>query len=515
MAIERERREGQSGHEIEIIGIGNIGEKARQLIAKADALTKIGFSIPQTLVLAEDFFNGFFQRNGFGESLSKTPEQPSFVDEIRDGSFPLADFKTIGEISSRFPANPLVVRSSAEGDSRGTGIYKSVFASNTPGDLRKAVQEVLAGYFSKDAIAFRKDAKTGEGFGIIIQPLIHQVNLPTYQGELAPLVSGFGYTSTSRGEGYINAVPGLGGGVETRDGERITADLIAAYEGNLASYAIHERGKYFREDSLPCKRSALLQTTSDYPHSFQAQVIGPEWRKKNLEVKNTSIDFSWGSEVGDFFHELNLNKFFKMIQKIERKFGQPQYFEWAITVEKGKPRFWIVQIADIDKKSDMFDFESFGKPLLEAHTVSGSGVAECDKVVICPARYSLDSLADYNLEHQNYVLLYSSYCTSEAYLGERMRYDDVSNSAVVLEIQDKRHAFSVGNPLNHWTSGIEMSGKLFGVIEDIEDNPFLQEAVEKGTRDERELIVYDRKLRIVSSERQNRLTVFEREDSIK
>ena len=54
---------------IEIIGSGNIGEKARQLLEKTPRLAEIGFHIPRRVVLAEDYFDGFFQRNNLGASI--------------------------------------------------------------------------------------------------------------------------------------------------------------------------------------------------------------------------------------------------------------------------------------------------------------------------------------------------------------------------------------------------------------------------------------------------------------
>ena len=112
-----------------------------------------------------------------------------------------------------------MLRSSAEGDARGTGTYKSAYTENGLPIVRKTLQNVLSSYFSQDAIAFRRDANTGEGFAIIIEPMIGQ-KIDNWC--FAPVLSGFGYTSTSRGEGYISAVPGLGGGVESKDIEKIT-----------------------------------------------------------------------------------------------------------------------------------------------------------------------------------------------------------------------------------------------------------------------------------------------------
>ena len=48
---------------------------------------------------------------------------------------------------------------------------------------------LITSFFSEDAIAFRKDAKTGEGFGIMVEPIIGQ----DMDCCFAPVLSGFGY----------------------------------------------------------------------------------------------------------------------------------------------------------------------------------------------------------------------------------------------------------------------------------------------------------------------------------
>ena len=104
-------------------------------------------------------------------------------------------------------------------------------AENKFGIVRRTLQNVLASYFSQDAIAFRRDANTGEGFAIIVEPIIGQ-NIGDWC--FAPVLSGFGYTSTSRGDGYVSVVPGLGGGVDTKEVEKISRMDLQKFKGNLS-----------------------------------------------------------------------------------------------------------------------------------------------------------------------------------------------------------------------------------------------------------------------------------------
>jgi len=111
--------------DFDIIGKGSIGEKARQLVEKTPKLKEMGFHAPRRTILAENFFDAFFQRNNLGANLRAIPESPDAIHKILNGSFPQEDFRTIRQICSSYGDKPLYIRSSAEGDARGTDTYKS------------------------------------------------------------------------------------------------------------------------------------------------------------------------------------------------------------------------------------------------------------------------------------------------------------------------------------------------------------------------------------------------------
>jgi len=88
----------QSG--IEIIGKGNIGEKARQLTEKTPALIQLGFCTPRRVVLAEDYFDGFFQRNGFGRNLRDVQQVQDLEVKIRSGSLTSEEFQILRKVNN-------------------------------------------------------------------------------------------------------------------------------------------------------------------------------------------------------------------------------------------------------------------------------------------------------------------------------------------------------------------------------------------------------------------------------
>lgn len=495
MVLERERGENVANPDFTIIGKGNIGEKARQLHNKTSALKTLGFHVPRRTILAEGYFDGFFQRNALGANLREVIPDTGVVNRTRIGSFPLEDFRTLQRVCLSYGQVPLMIRSSAEGDARGTGIYVSELSENNPGLVRKALQKVLASYFSKSAIAFRGDAQTGDGFGVIIEPVVGQQQTVTYEDGVgsesffAPVLSGFGYTSTLRGEGYINAVPGLGGGVDTKDGLELTKASLAKADGNLLNYLLDSRsGQGEKKLSL-----AIYTVGRTYASSTRH-------RRGGVDYKSMGLFRDKG------FSNLNMPPFFEMISQMEAVFAKPQYFEWAMTIEEGKPKYWILQIADVNKKIDNIDFEGYGQVLFMAHTVIGSGIRNCDKIVACLNTSDIKALNEFNRKNKGYILIYPSrFTTSNSDYAGNFRYENFSNAGVLLEIQDAPHS---ENPVSHFGGQVEITRKLFGVLDYHAKVPPDFDKLRLGQCDEGGLRVYRGQIKVVASEEKGKMVLY-------
>ncbi len=436
--------------DFEIIGKGNIGDKARQLINKTPKLKEIGFHVPIRTVLAEDFFDGFFQRNNLGETLSSADSDMNLELMVKTGSFTKEQFEALQNVRLSYGTMPLAVRSSAEGDSMGTGIYKSEFCKNETDPFKKAVKNVLASYFSLDAISFRRDAKTGKGFAINVEPIVGQ----RFMSSFGPMFSGFGYTSTSKGKGYISVVPGLGGGVNRRDGEILTREIMNEFNGNLHEYLIDCVDNKFRKIK---RKSALVDFDSiDF---FRGRFYGDAFYHN--DVAPVSLDFS--DELKKDYRKLSMVPLFDMMKKMEDIFGKAQYFEWALTSEEGKQKFHMLQIADANKKLDTLDFEGIENLLFVGNTVTGSGVKECYTIFNCENPDDREELSEFNRHNSNYILKYAGRLVSNLLPSDyRLRYEHFSNASVFLEIPDAEH---VNNPISHLTGQLDMSGKFFGVLD--------------------------------------------------
>ncbi len=486
--------------EILVIGNGKIGEKAQQLIDKTSVLCALGFNMPRRVVLAEGFFVEFWQRNGLGANLEDVnPNIDNIEYLIRRGNFSANQIKDLEVVCNSYGTTPLVIRSSAEGDARGTGTYKSEFVENDIDHFCEGLKKVLASYFSPDAIAFRQDAHTGEGFGVIVEPIIGQ----NFGGVIAPVLSGFGYTSTSRGGSYLTIVPGLGCAVESRDGERITKNQIKKYDGSLGDYIDAEMRAMF-DGQRAFKRSALLGANRYFsdPYSALAFAFSDHWGRHE-EVVNTFIKYP--DKIKKVIDNLNLELVFSAMERIEQYFNKPQYIEWAMTVEDDDPIFWIIQIADVDKKLDLMDFGTFGEIMFVGHTVIGTGIREAIKIVNCLNPNDIASLNHFNQENKDYVLIFLARLTSAGGVERTLRYRDFSNASVLLEIQDTRH---LGDPIAHLGDQLDMAGKLFAVLDYNSEPPPNWDLFHKGEQQEYGLLVYNGKIKVVSSEKQNKLAIY-------
>ncbi len=499
----------------DIIGTGPIGEKASELLAKTPTLIELGFKVPRRTVLAQGFFDGYFQRNGFGQSLDMVNPSDDLESRVRNGSFTLGEFESLKKLSLSFGATPLAVRSSAMGDARGTGTYKTVFTDNKLGPLSKGVKEVLASYFSPSAIAFRKDANLESGFGVLLEPIVGH-RLPYNQ--FAPFLSGFGYTSSAKGEGYISIIPLLGGGVDSKLGEILTEKGIKGFDGNFEEY-LHETYMAMSHGDLPRRRSLLLRNERDGFRSFMGSYFHGSGFSQGRGRAHGGLIYTSFGEGSDFeraLSDFNALPLFQTMKEMEVRFGVPHYFEFAVTLRKNKPVYWITQIAGLNPS--MLDFQEFGgleNAIFMGNTVTGTGTKECRQIVDCFNPSDVDSLHEYNKTHSGYLLVFSSRLTTllarryfrmNPEYGRTLEYQDFSNASVLVEIQDADH---VGNPIAHLGGQVSMTDKFFAVLDyDAEVKPQF-DRLENHKKMIGRIGVYDLPLRVVANERKDKLVVYE------
>ncbi len=453
---------------IEIIGSGFIGDKADQLLQKREAIVAAGFSIPPTIVLAQDVFE-------------------PMIDIARGGKFNNNQRRLFQEVVEQFGNRPLVVRSSAAGDARGSGIYFSEFVPASALRVRYAIGNVLSSYYSESAKAFRKDAATGEGMAVMIQPVVGQVLIDVGGGKsiFAPHYSGFGYSSTAREDTTISIVPGLGGGVNNRDGIDLSLGQARMY-----GHPLPNRYQAYFHNS---------KKSFDYiGHDSHELVNGGRW-------------------YSDHYYEEDFD-FLPLLEKLELlegKLGNPQYLEWAATLEDNDPRFWMLQIADADIKLDAFHFEDYGDIIYEGGIdVVGSGVKRCNQIVDLKGSSGLNALYNFNQQNSGYIAFLPAFLSSprQEYRTDsrRLVYADFSNASVVFGNSGER-----GTLKDHLGTTMDLTNKLYGTILGYRELGLEEEGDVRSKRLsnlEREIVgdgltIIKGNFTVVASERQNRMII--------
>lgn len=496
------RRRGTFG--IRIIGEGPVGKKLDKLIQKTSALQDLGFRCSPRTILAQSFIDDFLQYNKTGVSICGSPDVPDDIaGKIMAGQFSTGQQALVLEGIKRFGSKPLMIRASASGDSRGTGIYESKASDSSLEHVLLAVKAVIASYFSPSALDFRSEARSGEAFGISIEPIIGMSFKSYGYPVLTPVLSGSGYTSTPREGPLVRVVPGIGGGVQSRLAEKITEEAISQYDC-LGNYIFETGlGFYMPLTSIPKRESALLRSSynSQDLSNYRCLVFEPP---SNFRPRGeiTHVSLAVHSPFGMLIDRTDLGVLFRKMNAMEAAFSCPQYFEWALTYEKDEPIYWITQIDDVDRKSDPMNFGEFHEILFEGHTVTGTGEKECGAIVKVWNGSEKEALRKFNSENSNYILYYSSIVTTSAVGSDILPFEYYSHASVFLELQDARHS---GDPASHLQGRLEESGKFFAVMtkknvdgwEDYHPHPGDGEAckVKKG------------KFRVIASEAQNRLIV--------
>jgi len=490
-----------SGIDVAVYGKGEIGDKARQLIQKTAWCRALGFRTPRRIVLAQDFFDSFFQEHGLGTTLTDVEPSPDSARWIMRSPLSLDHLAVLQAAGQLMGNGPIAVRSSAMKDARGTGTYESVFVHPDLKSVARGVYQVLASYFSSKAMLFREQAKTGEGFGIIIEPVIGQPLMEDDETCFAPALSGYAYTSTARGEGYVSIVPGLGGGVDSRFGETITrSDYLrynSKYSPSLYEYLYKMMREVFRGPHM-----TFLRRTERSVASVQDHYTGMA-----LDVRDGCVSF--GKSQIDYRKEIerasimnhDLTPFFDQIERLQPLFGKPQYIEWAMTVEGKTPRFWITQIADVHHNLDIMDFGDLPPAILTADSIQGSCNGVAPAVVNFSNMGQLNDLRRYNQERGGYVLVFSGTLIGD---DSPFQYESFSNAAVAVEDMNTTHRIG-RSPLSHFNTNITERGIVHGLLSD-------RWWWRKQTHREKKygsLEVYEGPFRVIASERQNRLIVCE------
>ncbi len=487
-----------------VVGHGSIGEKAEQLRQKTWAFLRSGFVPNPRVVLAMGFFDGFRTRNRLTDALKRERVDNEELRKLaRTSQFNNTESETIYSIAKRFKGTPIAVRSSAYGDCRGTGIYESTFCVNNKTDeenaaaLSKAIRLVLTSEFSDSAIAFRKDLNLPNGLAVIIEPVFGRRFVHRYRyceesegkHHFGPIYGGAAYTSTSAGDGYTILCGGMPTGAVSGKGLRVTQSEKEELVG-IPSSRINGRNCGMASGS----EMQNLRDLSGW--LFKGDSISLEYDYdgylSNIDVQSNSI-----------VHK-NLGWLFGRLKKLEALIGRPQYVEWAVIEENGKPKVAILQIADVDKKTDFYEFAETDRMLVKSTYVVGTGQITCNELVYVDNPDELQLLWDYNRTHNGYAVIFGGRFISSIAFGHRITYSDVNNASVLIEISDICHD---SPPETHFEGLMDSTGKILMVADEINFNLLKKLA---GLKEDEYGVsgrVYPIQVKVTASERQQKAIV--------
>ncbi len=462
-----------------IHGSGSIGEKAQDLLVKNPEILASGFGMNEREVLAMGWFLGFYSRN----SVVGDPKKK--MSRIMLGEFSREETETLARILEKFKGNHIFVRSSAHGDARGTGVYESklVIEPNLE-KLKDAIRKVLASQFSKGAVAFREQAGLPEGMAIMIEPADGKEMIIKYEwGDeetaFAPNFSGFGYTDTSWGEGYIKLVGGF--------------PFKAVGEGK--GIKITERDVEKEEELFGLIRWMMLEQSRGvkiYASSNSDLLLNRGEAVGSRRI--TEFDTTKGCSP------VHLKPFFEGIARLQELCGKPQYFEWS-GVKRGKKfEITILQIADFSPKIDFFEFPKNPENVVAtARYVRGTNRVRCNSLVHVISEKGTGELAEYNRTHQNYAVFYGS----RLILSKQLKFEDLSNASVLFEFQNTTGR--MGDPAEHFMGRLDLTRKIFLVNDWVDFEQLEQKAKIQPGYDG--LIVFEAPILVTASERQQKAIV--------
>lgn len=385
-----------------------VGGKAADLIRKTEPILETKFfNLEKRHVLGMSFFSDFLKRCGADEAI-RNGEKFEVVKQLIDrGEFNFLEKKTIEGICRDLCEHQFLgIRSSAEGDARGTGVYESFYCLNKVEAVKTFVKKVLASHYTESATLFRRDAKLRDGIAVMIESLVvEEMNDSDGKKVWAPRFSGFGKTDSRAGP-YIGVVQGFAANYVKDPCEGVVINSNNEYHP-LLDIVMGESRPHHN------KRSFFGQTL----------VITGEGEVTRRNIGHKFIGVSAENLLYDL---VSIGYFFEM----------SQYIEWAVTGLQNEMKKHIIQIADITPLT--YTFEIAEKERLSpnflgtAHLVQGEGIAQADNIVYMNHSNGWKKLYDINKRGAKYFLIFNSDALTGTDL-DCVSYSHFSNAVAIIE----------------------------------------------------------------------------------
>jgi len=482
-----------------------VGEKARQLMLKMQPILDSGFFLDKRNILGWSFFSDFLKRCG-AEGAIVAGDLKAAKKCIAEGKFNDSEMKVFSEICKDFCEHRIIaVRSSAEGDALGTGVYESFFTLNSVEGASEAAKRVLASHFTEKAALVRHDAKLEDGIGVMIEPLVANereeltgyykdsrgLNMPKTSPVFAPMISGFGRTySYAAEDAQVGAVQGLAGNYvkDPRFGIMIT-----------------------RKNSGKSWMDIQMEILSSGKNHAQHHMKGMTKESLALDANAVEkvVEFFDNCQTQVQYEEIFADLYGNAVKLYGNLGGSTAYFEYATKATEGGRKHFMTQIAD-DARSE-FTFEpckDAGRIAGHAVFVSGGGQKSAAQLVYIHEKSGWEMLKKANREHENYFLIYEQGASWKGDFDDVctvIGYEHINNAAAIGVNSYENRKEMMLDFSAHFGGMLGLTGKILLGFEYYDRNSLIMERIKMNAVAKKEYnrgcTVYEIPLELLASEK--------------
>jgi DNA-binding NarL/FixJ family response regulator len=511
------------------IGQGSIGGKARGLAFMDHVLKKkrksysyygVVISIPQTVVLATDVFTEFMEGNSLYDVAFSNSDNRTILDSFVKSELP--DYVT--EKLTKFLENnkyPLAVRSSSLLEDSYyqpfAGIYTTYMIANNSRDintrlneLETAVKCVYASTYyhgSKKYLKATKNVIEEEKMAVIIQKISGSRHgktwYPTFSG-VARSINDYPIGYEKHNISIANVAAGLGKTIV--DGE-VSLRFSPLFPNNViqmssTEYALKFTQKHFYALSL---KTSSFRASTDESVSLLKKDIYDGFKEGAFEsivstydhagnIIRDTADFP-GPKIVSFANILKRETFplsrilLDLVATLEQSMSNAVEIEFAVNIdpENQMHYFDLLQARPISSSFESMDIKisdvDNSHAIIKSFSSLGNGVISDihDLVYIVPERFDASKTNEiasvikklnkkFIDENKTYILIGPGrWGTSDPWLGIPVRWEDVSQAAVIVEAGQKGFVVQQSQG-SHFFHNITTFGVFYFTI-----NPFLKD----------------------------------------
>lgn len=474
---------------VHVYGTGHVGGKAKGLLLAMQAYEAGQISLPENLVihfprsyiLCSGYFDQFMEQNYIYDIVTdkcrnivsakemnlKISESP-LPEELEEVLFKILEKET----------GPIIVRSSSYFEDSlkysFAGIYESIFLTNTGTleyrmkALETAIRDVYRSTFNENAKGYRRRHKIPwqkEKMSIIIQNVVgHE-----YKEDLfLPLMAGVAFSHNyypwneriSMNDGVGRIVLGLGTQAVGRSYARVfsLSNPRLRPEGSV----VNEIVRYSQSDI-----DVLDMSTGEFKTKKldELKLSIPDMHIACSTLKETQYFVPTGPHIDEnehivptFDRILNSSRYFPFVPKtdavlreLENVFEVPIDIEFAIDIDAAySDSFYLVQARPLGSRPEhrKISIPPIGQEnvIIKSSHVLGNGYRENVPYIIYvpPEKFNVENayniareIGDLNeiLSNEGYILIGPGrWGTSNAELGVPVRYSEISNASVIVEL---------------------------------------------------------------------------------